>query len=343
MIVLDAIALAIRKHGGIPTYFRELITRVPAARNDTEVWLYGSEYQIEAGAASHVMQQRRRFLERYRSPVRTPDGAIFHSSYYRVSGSRKAINVVTVYDFIYERFAPRLARLAHSAQKHRALQRADALISISESTKNDLLQFYPDIAASKVHVVPLAAGNDFFPLERKPAAWPGQPYALFVGARGGHKNFVAAARGVAAVKGVELLCVGGGAFTKEETGLLSRMLPGRYKQSGYVDGPELNRLYNEAHCLIYPSLYEGFGIPILEAMAAGCPVITARRSSMGEIAMDNAVMLDFPSPEAIAAGIVLLLDPAERARYSELGKRNAQRFSWAKTALQTLQIYSLLE
>lgn len=343
MIVLDGIVLTIRKHGGIPTYFRELIARIPAARSDTEVWLYGSEDETEPGMASHVRQQKKRFLERYRSPIRPPDGAIFHSSYYRVSPSRNAINVVTVYDFMYERFAPRLARLAHSTQKRRAMEKADALISISESTRNDLLQFYPHISASKVHVVPLAAGSDFFPLDPEVTDADGRPYALFVGARGGYKNFAAAAHGVAAVKGMHLLCVGGGAFTQEESALLSRLLAGRYKQSGYVDGPELNRLYNSAHCLVYPSLYEGFGIPILEAMAAGCPVITTRRSSMAEIAMANAVLVEYPSPEAITAGMLLLQDPSVRASYSELGKKNAQRFSWAKTVLQTLQVYSLLE
>lgn len=343
MIVLDGIVLALRKHGGIPTYFRELATRVPAARSDTEVWLYESDAQDGSGPEPHVKQQNRRFLERYRDPIRTPEGAIFHSSYYRVSTSRGAVNVVTAYDFIYERFAPRLARLGHSIQKQRALERADAVISISESTKSDLLHFYPHIPASKIHVVPLAAGSDFFPLARGANTAEEPPYALFVGKRSGHKNFVAAARGVAAVKGMHLLCVGGGDFTQEESALLSRVLPGRYRQSGHVKGPELNRLYNTAHCLVYPSMYEGFGIPILEAMASGCPVITVRRSSMAEIAMENAVLLDHPSPEAITEGILLLLDPSNRARYSELGKRNAQRFSWAKTIDQTLKVYSTLE
>jgi mannosyltransferase len=343
MIVLDAIVLAIRKHGGIATYFRELIARVPAARSDTEIWMYGSDDLSDTRTASHVRQQERRFLERYRSPVRTPDGAIFHSSYYRVSPSRNAINVVTVYDFIYERFAPRLARLAHSVQKRRALEKADAIISISESTKDDLLRFYPHISASKVHVVHLAAGADFFPLEPVPAGSATPPYVLFVGARGGYKNFAAAARAVAAVKGMKLLCVGGGPFTEEESSLLAGILSGLYEQSGYVSGPALNRLYNQAHCLVYPSLYEGFGIPILEAMAAGCPVIATRRSSMAEIAMENALMLDDPTPEAIAEAILALRDASTRVRYSNLGQANARRFSWATTVEQTLRIYSLLE
>jgi mannosyltransferase len=222
------------------------------------------------------------------------------------------------------------------------MEKADALISISESTRSDLLRIYPRISASKVHVVPLAAGSQFFPLGVE-ADSADRPYALFVGARAGYKNFEAAARGVSMMSDMDLVCVGGGAFTDTERALLSGLLPGRHKHSGYVGGLELNRLYNSAHCLVYPSLYEGFGIPILEAMAAGCPVITTRRSSMAEIALENAVMLDDPSPEAIAAGLLLLLDSQVRANYSALGKKNAQRFSWAKVAAQTLQVYSSLE
>jgi mannosyltransferase len=342
MIVLDAIVLAINRYGGIPNYFRELIARVPAARSDTQVWLYEDDHGVP-GTPLHVKRQKRRFLERYRSPHGLPAGAIFHSSYYRVPATNNTISIVTVYDFIYERFAPRLARMAHSIQKRHAMERADALISISESTKSDLLEFYPHIPASKVHVVPLAAGSDFFPLDRKPGESANQPYALFVGARGGYKNFAAAAQAVAAVKGMHLLSVGGGVFTRDESALLARILSGRHRHSGYVNGTDLNRLYNEAHCLVYPSLYEGFGIPILEAMAAGCPVITTRRSSMAEIAMESAVLLDDPHPEAIAEAIRLLFDPSTRERYSELGKQNARRFSWDKTILQTLQVYSLLD
>jgi len=342
VIVLDAIVLAINKYGGIPNYFRELIARVPAARSDTEVWLYGDDH-VAPGTSPNLKLQKKRFLERYRSPHGLPAGAIFHSSYFRVPATKNATSVVTVYDFIYERFAKRLPRMAHSIQKGHAIERADVLISISESTKRDVLEFYPHIPPSKVHVIPLAAGSDFFPLDRKAGDPASQPYALFVGARGGYKNFAAAAQAVAAVKGVHLVAVGGGAFAPDERALLGRLLPGRHRHSGYVSGADLNRLYNEAHCLVYPSLYEGFGIPILEAMAAGCPVITTRRSSMAEIAGESAILLDEPHPEAIVEAIRLLFDPGTRARYEDLGKQNARRFSWDKMARQTLEVYSLLE
>ena len=342
MIVLDAIVLAINRYGGIPNYFRELIARVPAARSDTEVWLYGDDHGVP-GTSPNLKLQKKRFLERYRSPRGIPAGAIFHSSYYRVPATKNAASVVTVYDFIYERFAKRLPRMVHSVQKRRAMERADVLISISEATKRDLLEFYPQIPAGKVHVVPLAAGSDFFPLDRKPGETANEPYALFVGARGGYKNFAAAAQAVGVVKGMHLVAVGGGAFSPDESALLMRLLPSRHRHSGYVNGTDLNRLYNDAHCLVYPSLHEGFGIPILEAMAAGCPVIATRRSSMVEIAGENAILLDEPNPEAIAEAIRLLLDPGTRARYAELGKQNARRFSWEKMVRQTLEVYSLLE
>jgi mannosyltransferase len=338
MIVFDGIVFSLQRHGGVSSYFRALAARVLEQRSDAQLWAYASGERLPEGP--QVLRQSSRLLERYRDPAHVPNDAILHSSYYRVSPDARA-NVVTVYDFMYERFADSLRRFIHVRQKLAAMKRADAIICISEAARSDLREFYPRIPESKLHVVPLAAGPQFSPIAGSDYD-SASPYALFIGKRAGYKNFTSAVRGVAAVPGMKLVCVGGGDLNGGESSLIASALPGRFEFVGHVDDAELNRLYNGAHALVYASRFEGFGLPILEAMAAGCPVITTRAPAMVEVAANAACLLDHPDPDNITSALQQLFDERERAAAVARGYERAAAFSWDATVSKTLAVYSTL-
>jgi glycosyltransferase involved in cell wall biosynthesis len=111
---------------------------------------------------------------------------------------------------------------------------------------------------------------------------------------------------------------------------------------GWVPNEELEGLYRASTCFVFPSLYEGFGLPVLEAMARGVPVACSDRGALVEVAGQAAILFDPEQPQAIAAAIERLLgDPGERERLSRAGRANAARFSWAETARRTLRVYEL--
>lgn len=262
---------------------------------------------------------------------------LFHSSYYRLSKNRKVKNITTVHDFTYEKFTHGPKRWLHSWQKFRAIRRSDAIICISENTKRDLLYYLPDVDPAKITVIYNGVSDLFFPIaDLEPAE---KPYVLFVGARGGYKNFKAAAEAVALLPGIELCAVGGGRFSNEETVWLERLLPGRYHHAGMVSTETLNLLYNQAVALLYPSSYEGFGIPVAEAMRAGCPVIAVNASSIPEVAGEAGLLVESADPHLLRSALERVLDEGQRAQLVIKGLKQSKRFSWDTTFEQTLAVY----
>ena len=294
---------------------------------------------------SRIPLQLSRYLPcRPHLPVR----GIFHSSYYRYANTPNVLNVVTVHDFVYEYFAKGVRRVVHCAQKGLAIRRADMILCDSESTRQDLLRFHPATELSKVRVVHLAASESFFPL---PECIPlpeellragVSAYVLYVGDRSRYKNFAVAVEAVSRMDGYALVFVGGKAVTMDEKLLLDKQLPGRYTHLAGVTSSELNVLYNKAHCLLYPSSYEGFGIPPLEAMKAGCPVVALDRSSIPEVCDQAALLATCPAYENFLALMMLLHDSATRRHLKDAGFRQASLFSWDKTFAETVACYEEL-
>lgn len=207
--------------------FSEIISRLPAS----SVELVGFDEHPPA-ALAHVPYSARvpRRMERYRRADFGVAAELFHSTYYRLPAARGPRVITTVYDFVYERFAAFLRRLVHAVQKRRAIAGADRIICISESTRNDLLEFVGYQYAERTVVVPLAAADCFQPL----ADIARLPQVLFVGMRGGYKNFTAVVEALVPLRDLWLTCVGGGEFTRAERALLERRLPGRYRAAGYL-------------------------------------------------------------------------------------------------------------
>jgi glycosyltransferase involved in cell wall biosynthesis len=140
--------------------------------------------------------------------------------------------------------------------------------------------------------------------------------------------------------GMQIVCGGGGALTEaERTMLRNEGIEGRVVQTGVSD-LTLVSLYQGASAFVYPSLYEGFGLPPLEAMQCGTPVVTSNVSSIPEIVGDSCLLADPCSIDSIAASILkLLLDEDEWHRFSLMGMEKAKEYSWQKTAVETLEVY----
>ena len=181
-----------------------------------------------------------------------------------------------------------------------------------------------------------------------PPVISGAPYLLYVGQRSGYKNFDRLLKAFAADRELQvdyrLVCFGGGALTEEERAAFSHygLQKARVLQ---VDGGDdmLASLYKQAEVFIYPSLYEGFGIPPLEAMASGCPVISSDVSSMPEILGDAAEYFQPEDTQLLLAAITRVLNSAEHAtNLKESGLRRAKNYTWKKCAEETLLAYSAL-
>jgi glycosyltransferase involved in cell wall biosynthesis len=251
---------------------------------------------------------------------------------------------VIVYDLVP--FVDGAHAQARAARIERAtirptLRRAASLLCISEATRADLVARFP-ATVPRACVVPLAADADFFAAQPDPATNErhglDRPYVLAVGTLEPRKNLerlVAAWEGLADTHTLALV---GPRGWDDETIVAAARRAGDVRLLGHVSDADLAALYAGADCFAYPSLYEGFGLPVLEAMAAGAPVLTSNVSSLPEVAGDAALLVDPRDSDAIRAGLARLLgDGALRAGLRARGRARAAQYSWDRTAAEMLR------
>lgn len=243
---------------------------------------------------------------------------------------------------IHELFAsefPRRDRTAHN--KQRALERADHIISVSHCTKRDLCRLF-SIPAEKVSVVHL--GFDRIANPEPERAGTTKPFILYVGQRAGYKNFAGLLQAFASnrqlVREFELVAFGGGSLNVAEVALIRKLnLEGRVRQIGGSDSV-LGALYRAARALVYPSKYEGFGLPPLEAMSLDCPVVASCTSSIPEVVGDAAELFDPEDAGRMASAISsVVFDNARRYQLIDSGQRRLHTFSWERCARETEGVY----
>lgn len=353
-VYLDNIIFSLQRAGGISVYWYELLRRMLRDELPLHAIEGGQVHDNIFRAKLNLPQDLIVFsqtiptkIARYLPPfVALPKGCIFHSSYYRVPWGSDCATVETAYDFTYERFGTGLPRLVHTVQKRIALQKACGVICISESTKRDLLKFVPGVSEDRIRVIHLGYSDEFRPAQEKENREPidrkglhDLPYLVYVGDRSSYKNFRLAVHAVSQVSGYGLVVVGGGALSRSDQALLDEQLGGRHLHLDRLPNEKLNSLYNSAHALIYPSSYEGFGIPVIEAMAAGCPVIATNTSSIPEAAGDAGLLVDEVSAEAFAERIRSLENSSLREAVIQRGFENAKRFSWERCYQETIAFY----
>lgn len=327
MILLDSIISSLQAGGGVTVYFDNL--RNGLIKNSIPHF----DIKYTEGNRSNEL----RFLERYRDCVVKQKKGIFHSSYYRLPNQRSLKTVTTVHDFTYEKFVTGPAQWVHTWQKNRAIRNSDLIICVSHNTARDLMQYCP-VDESRIRVIHNGVSDSYRQLPIKSDF--NYNSVLFVGARGGYKNFHLAIDAVAAVVGLELHIVGGGALSSDELAQLEKKLPGRYRWLGRLSDEELNVAYNQAYALLYPSSYEGFGIPVIEAMRAGCPVIAVNVSSIPEVAGEAAILVDSPSSFALRDALNAVSE--RRQQLVVAGLAQAAKFSWDRCFDETLAVYNEL-
>jgi glycosyltransferase involved in cell wall biosynthesis len=272
---------------------------------------------------------------------------IYHPTLYRaLPWVRRRRVVVTHHDCTHERF-PHLFPDAAAiiATKRKLLAQADAIICVSASSQKDLLHFY-DVAESKTHVVP----HGFSPLQlpedasASSTAENAAPYLLYVGSRAGYKNFsllLEAYSRSALRQSYRLLAVGGGAFSAEEQKQIAALgLSGSITLIAKADDAVLARAYRKASLFVYPSLYEGFGFPPLEAMSLGCPVLANRTSSLPEVCGDAAFYFEASTADELAHRLVAVLGDSDGlAGKRTLGVQQVSLYDWRRSAYSTLDVY----
>ncbi|NHC16223.1 glycosyltransferase family 4 protein [Motilibacter deserti] len=249
---------------------------------------------------------------------------------------------VTVHDLVpFRPDAPALksAQRIEKATIGIALRRARRFLCVSQATRRDLVSRWP-ATASRARVIPLAADSRF---STASAAVREHPYVLAVGTLEPRKNLPRLLDAWAALSDAErgaheLLLVGPTGWEAEE--IVNRAAGAPAVQLlGQVSDDELAALYAGSTLFAYPSLFEGFGLPVLEAMAAGAPVVTSSVSSLPEVAGDAAVLVDPLDTSALRDALAsLLTDPARRSALSAAGRARAARFSWERTARETRDV-----
>lgn len=254
--------------------------------------------------------------------------------------------ILTIHDLVWLKAADTMrwqTWLGERAFMGGSLKRARHIVADSEATAEDIIAFYPD-AAGRIDVVypglsilPPPGGRTLVPVDDQGKK---QRYALFVGTLEPRKNLARLLQAFASIPNsslsdLKLVIAGGQGWRMGDLSALisHHSLQDRVLLPGYVSDAELAQLYASADFLLMPSLYEGFGFPIIEAQSFGLPVITSNLSSMPEVAGGGAIFVDPEDPNVMADAILRLHgDPNFRNALSEAGRENARRFSWDKAA-----------
>jgi glycosyltransferase involved in cell wall biosynthesis len=364
-VLYDYSIFQLQRYGGISRYFYELISRLSKS-NEVNINLFEGFHINEYGLSKD--EDNFGLYRGFKTPSfkgcgyvsdklnriwfkKTYDDFsnlnIFHPTYYRqdIYKFRKSCVVLTVYDMIHELFENQSEQNNKVINaKKSSIDSSDVIICISENTKKDLIDKY-SVSKEKVKVVYLAnsltSDGALGFNELKVRYRIQKPYILYVGARNGYKNFSLLSdvyiNHFSSV--FDLVCFGGGKFTQDELRKIKNN--NLFNKVIQINGSDriLASLYKNAFCFIYPSLYEGFGIPPLEAMVLGCPVIASNVSSIPEVVEDAGILFDPHSEESLTSSTESLLNDNLRSRLIQNGFEQEKKFNWDKTALKTLKVY----
>ena len=352
-VLYDYQIMLSQKYGGVSRGFCEVASRLQKEYLDDIFFIAdGSQnYYLEElfgitaiseknsfGMDDYKKSNQKRTIENCRSGKYD----ILHSTWYdpylyNITGCK---HVITIHDMIQEIYPLYFVHKNLVECKKRLIEVADLVIAVSEHTKNDILKIYPHVPEEKVCVV--YQGGKIKPNYEPQNLKIPPKYLLYVGVRNNYKNFdrfyIAAEYLMKKYKDLYLICVGGGSFTPFELRMIGEMRDRIFQYN--VTESQLAYLYSHAIEFVFPSKYEGFGIPLVEAFSCGCPVVLSNASCFPEIAEDAAVYFD---PDNINNMIEkmerVMLDKQLRKKNIEMGIKRATQFSWKNSTKQMHQAY----
>ena len=354
-----------QRFGGISRYICEIAERAqrrpdwnpiviaPVHYNDhladSTVRQLGSYFPIRVPILAHLYRAANAVVAPFIHAATRAD--LLHRTYYSCSTRPHGAKiVVTVHDMIHEIFPEHFSsRDRTSTLKRRAIAEADAVLCNSWSTAIDLQRLL-DVPSEKIAVTQLGYSTAFAAPQLSAANGAGQrrPFLLFVGQRARYKNFAKLLRAYAAssrlARDFDLVAFGGSPFSDDEQADIKalKLRPDSVRLQTGRDS-DLAHAYAGARALVYPSEYEGFGIPLLEAMSAGCPVICSNTSSLPEVALDAAEYFDPRDVESIRAGVErVVYDEQHRDALIARGRARCMDFSWDRCAEETFAVYQRL-
>lgn len=366
-ILIDDEAFIIQRYGGVSRVFSELIKRITKDKNQNlffsnfyseneylidlglngiKPYLLNMQFPLKGKLLRAICRTINRSVELKIISQNKVD--IFHPSYYSnyyfpsLEKTSKTKLIFTVHDLIHELMPKEKGNSEIASIKKQNLLRASEIIVVSQSTKNDLLKIYPFVKKEKVTVIHLASS---FTIESQEVKGLPSLFVLFVGERRGYKNFTtflnAFSKLVECLPKINLVCTGSQSFSNEEKDLFLKLNIKEKVLHIKCSEKELKYIYEKALMFVFPSLYEGFGIPILEAFESNVPVVLSETSSLPEVAGDAAVYFN-PKDENDLFCKMLLVANNFKLRNDLIvkGKKRLKDFSWEKHYNSTIEVYN---
>ena len=348
-VLYDHQIMVVQKYGGISRYYYELFKRFKESKYIKPIlycWFSINTYfSLYLSISKFNLAKGRGWINRFLTILylKTHKIDVLHPTYYNPYYIKryKGKVVITVYDMIHELFPQWFSKDKVIEQKKLSIHRADKIIAISQSTKRDLLKIYPDIPESKIKVIYIASDFKKNESQKLNYKFP-KKYILFVGNRWIYKNYNLFFQSVSQLlkddKELSLVCVGGGKFSDAEMEMHGNLSNRIFQMS--VDDDILSFAYSHALCFVFPSLYEGFGIPTLEAFACDCPVVLSNTSSMPEVGGNAAVYFDPYDADDMRGKIKrVIYDSVLRQQMIVKGRNQLKKFDWNQIAKQTMECY----
>lgn len=366
-ILFDHQAFSLHTYGGVSRYFSELIHGINHTPDysaalpllfSNNIHLKEKGFNINHFLLNKNFRRKKRIIYEINkfytlSALKKKQYDILHPTYfdsYFIPYLNRKPLVVTFHDMIHEKFSDQFKELTYDrgiiARKKLLANQADRIIAVSESTKRDIVELL-DVKPEKIEVIyhgcsfPTSVDNSTEELDHETL-----PYVLYVGSRQVYKNFggmLTALQPALKKHKLKLICAGGGEFTESEHQFIQSLGISDLVEQRSINDQILRKLYQQAVAFIFPSLYEGFGIPILEAFDCQCPCIINDSSSLPEVAGEAALYVNFNEPDSLIDAVERLLDDAElKQQLIEKGKERLLKFSWKNTVDSTLKLYNEL-